>query len=240
MLDYRKYITSHDIMKIVAIVSMIMDHYGLFLSDYGELWRIMGRISFPIFAFLIGYSGKYNRFTDLITVLVIHKLFVCCILNYASIDHVLKDTIIPALILARLAILFYDKVIAAPSWIVFALLIISMPILQPIFQYGSFGIIFALCGYYKRNYENVSEFLFCSCVLYLLYASFLIQEETWHYVLLVFLIALIFLCFDFYQISYLFRIKEDSHICIFMKLISSNSLYIYVVHYELFRIISNL
>ena len=40
-------------LKLIAIVTMLIDHIGLALFPDELIWRYIGRISFPIFAFLI-------------------------------------------------------------------------------------------------------------------------------------------------------------------------------------------
>lgn len=54
-------------LKIIAMVTMIFDHVAvIFLTDYGNMYgafRIVGRISFPIFCFVLveGYFHTKNR-----------------------------------------------------------------------------------------------------------------------------------------------------------------------------------
>ncbi len=45
--------------KIIAVVTMIIDHVGLFFFPQFELFRIIGRIAFPLFAWLIA-NGAYH------------------------------------------------------------------------------------------------------------------------------------------------------------------------------------
>lgn len=54
-------------LKIIAIISMVIDHCAYFLMDNGtllyEVMRCVGRIAFPVFAFLIaeGFAYTHNR-----------------------------------------------------------------------------------------------------------------------------------------------------------------------------------
>ena len=58
---------SGSILKIIAIVSMIIDHCAYFLMDEHtmmyDVMRCVGRIAFPVFAFLIaeGFAYTHNR-----------------------------------------------------------------------------------------------------------------------------------------------------------------------------------
>ena len=52
-------------LKIIACAIMLIDHIGLVLYDYSpevfEVFRIIGRLAFPIFAFFIAEGTRYSR-----------------------------------------------------------------------------------------------------------------------------------------------------------------------------------
>lgn len=49
-------ITTHHVLKVIALVAMTIDHVGAYLYP-DLLWlRVIGRITLPIFAFLIGHA----------------------------------------------------------------------------------------------------------------------------------------------------------------------------------------
>ena len=48
-------------LKILAALSMVIDHVGLMFFPHIRLLRILGRLSFPIFVFMIAEGCKYTR-----------------------------------------------------------------------------------------------------------------------------------------------------------------------------------
>lgn len=70
-------------LKIIAIVSMVIDHCAYFLMDNGTLlydaMRCVGRIAFPVFAFLIaeGFAYTHNKkryFTQLLGFAIVSEV----------------------------------------------------------------------------------------------------------------------------------------------------------------------
>ncbi|MFY9590006.1 TraX family protein [Rickettsia endosymbiont of Halotydeus destructor] len=45
-----------DLLKVLAIIAMIIDHIGLYLYPEMPVMRVIGRISMPIFCFFAGYN----------------------------------------------------------------------------------------------------------------------------------------------------------------------------------------
>ena len=52
---------SGNALKLIAALSMLLDHAGLLLFPGNALLRILGRLAFPIFAFMIAQGCKYTR-----------------------------------------------------------------------------------------------------------------------------------------------------------------------------------
>lgn len=48
-------------LKIIAAVSMLIDHMGLIFFPQHEIFRIIGRLAFPIFAYCIAEGYRYTR-----------------------------------------------------------------------------------------------------------------------------------------------------------------------------------
>lgn len=52
---------SSNILKIVACISMLLDHIGIIFFPQYIIFRILGRIAFPIFAFMIAEGCFYTK-----------------------------------------------------------------------------------------------------------------------------------------------------------------------------------
>lgn len=48
-------------LKIIAMVSMALDHIGLLFFPNADIFRILGRIAFPIFAYMIAEGCRYTK-----------------------------------------------------------------------------------------------------------------------------------------------------------------------------------
>ena len=54
-------ILSNHALKIIAAIAMVCDHMGVILFPDAFFLRVIGRLSFPIFAFLIAEGAKYTK-----------------------------------------------------------------------------------------------------------------------------------------------------------------------------------
>ena len=52
---------SGNILKIIAALAMLIDHVGLFFFPFNIGFRIVGRLAFPIFAYMIAIGTRYTR-----------------------------------------------------------------------------------------------------------------------------------------------------------------------------------
>ena len=57
---YGAAVNSHDVVKVLAIAAMVIDHAGWLFVDNNVWMRIVGRLAAPLFFFLVGYSGSYR------------------------------------------------------------------------------------------------------------------------------------------------------------------------------------
>ena len=67
-------------LKLIACISMVLDHIGYIIFPGVTIWRILGRLAFPIFAFFIGEGCARTRnikryFTRLLVFGAVIQLF---------------------------------------------------------------------------------------------------------------------------------------------------------------------
>lgn len=55
------FVLSGNVLKIIAAVSMLIDHIGVILFPGVRIFRIIGRIAFPIFAYMIAEGCRYTK-----------------------------------------------------------------------------------------------------------------------------------------------------------------------------------
>lgn len=93
----------YDYLKIIAIVTMIIDHVGYFLYPEELRYRTIGRIAFPLFFLLIGR----NKSSKIATSLIIAAVLVQGTLWFLSITQwydLWQLNILPAAIITKLAL----------------------------------------------------------------------------------------------------------------------------------------
>ena len=61
LIQNKKFGLTNNQLKIIAAISMVLDHVGLVIFPGEDIYRIIGRIAFPIYAFLIAEGCRYTR-----------------------------------------------------------------------------------------------------------------------------------------------------------------------------------
>lgn len=142
-------LTSYDLLKALALLLMFVDHIGYFLYPDEMWWRVIGRLSVPVWFFLIGFSNTRE----------IPKLFwaagaLVVLSALVAGEYLFPMTIIFTLIWARMAAdwLFRGAMRNKEAFagMFFLLFLLSMPTLVFV-EYGTLGLLFTLLGVLRRN-----------------------------------------------------------------------------------------
>lgn len=141
-------------LKIIALLTMIIDHVGAFLfPQYWEL-RIIGRISFPIFAFLV-VEGFYHtkdlqKYMKRLAVFAVISEIPFDLVSTGRIFDIGRQNVFFTLFLGVLLMYFYESQYskAAKAGCVILILLAG-----DIFRtdYGAWGVLMIFCFYLFRD-----------------------------------------------------------------------------------------
>lgn len=222
-------LNTHDIWKLLALILMFIDHTGLYVFDNNLDFRLIGRLSFPIFAVIYGYHFK-NKIN---TKLLLYGLPIIIINYYFSREFFLN--ILYSFVIGGFILNFYNSAINKIADRVFFLFIIFIfnIFLTPILEYGLFAFFFML----SANTKNIKEKAIYFTITFFLYYIFQAMSFTIKNSYLTILFILLFI-----ESILLFKytLKDininNYYLELFIKIFARYSLEIYVIQAILFRI----
>lgn len=144
-LHRRRPANTYDLLKCVAVTTMVVDHIGLYLFPEALWWRVVGRIAFPLFLFLVGYSGQTR--TD-------PRLFTGAVLVSIG-AYVTNGTILPLNILWAIALtrFFLGHLGEKARWQLLPLML-GWVVAVPLMAYGTSPLVFGILGAETRRYQT--------------------------------------------------------------------------------------
>jgi len=166
---------SSRVLKIIAIVTMTVDHIGLYLLPYGDFWyyvcRSVGRIAFPLFAFFIAEGfyhshdvGKYLLRLFLFAAAV--EIFLAIYGAIAHIDLLFTANVFWVLVFGLVSLIM----LARKEWY---LRLLVLPILVGAellkVPYGAYGVAMILIFGYYRQFPLQVLFVFILNLLFIDY-----------------------------------------------------------------------
>lgn len=223
---YGNLVNTHDLLKAIAIITMIIDHCGLYLAD-GNLWmRVVGRSAAPLFFFVVGTAKSFRFRLDL----VIYGLLLTLI-TYCT-EQLFYFNILLSFVLIKWVLTYYNPRNSTSTQLIylFIVLAIAQLYIHAWLEYGSFGLLFAFAGrLISQNDPRGKYWTIASLVIYLLIESYYFNFfMNAGYVILFGLISIL-LCFA--MICFKFRTWAMPRILNYSILfLSRYSLQIYFIH----------
>ena len=131
---------SGNALKIIAAIAMFLDHMGMLLFPGNMALRIIGRLAFPIYAYMIAEGCKYTR-NRLRYFLSLFLLGAACQLVYFVVDGSLYFSVLITFSLSILTIYALDRFKAVPNFgngLVFGAVLAAVYLLNRVFtiDYG--------------------------------------------------------------------------------------------------------
>tara|TARA_R110002110_G_scaffold257491_1_gene473488 strand:+ start:19708 stop:20457 length:750 start_codon:yes stop_codon:yes gene_type:complete len=233
--QYGQKANTHDLLKAIAILLMIIDHIGYYFYPEKLWFPLIGRGAAPIFYFLVGYTGKVNcRFSLLVY---------GCILSVSTallITHTFWINILYTFVMASLLIQYFPAKSTQHSAkvLIFVSLAMLHLILFRYIEYGTSGILIALTANWHIHKARHSAIWLAMSLAF----HFIWQAVTFPFIADVNLIfslvsigCLYWIAFNIYQLK---TLPCPKPIRITILALSRYSLEIYFYHLILFQIIS--
>ena len=155
-------------LKIIALVSMTFDHIGMMFFPFCSVFKIIGRLSFPIFAYMLAEGWKYTsnkkRYMSVIWLMgIVYQLFYYFFF-YMGIF------ITYGLSLLLIWAIEYVVSNGKKSWLISPIIVIVVILIgciEYIFPYSGFAIDYGLVGimipvliYFNKTKKDKIIFLF--------------------------------------------------------------------------------
>ena len=154
MLTNTKFGLTGNQLKLIALITMTIDHIGLLMFPHQIIWRIIGRISMPIFAFMIAEGCRYTRRRGRYLLLMLSIGLVCQLVYWFAM-HDLSQCILITFSLSIVLIYAIQYVQKKPTVLSFLVLVtafafvyfvaVLLPKLLPNtnfnLDYGFFGVM---------------------------------------------------------------------------------------------------
>jgi hypothetical protein len=146
------------VLQIIAVISMTIDHIGYYLFPDCLILRILGRIAFPIFAFMLVEGFKYTRsrpryFARLLVAAMVAQLVFFAFSEVFHYDYM--HNVIFTFAFALVALICAERggffLIAVP------LLILAAGALEC--EYGLYGTMMIVCLYYAGRIFGNNRYL---------------------------------------------------------------------------------
>ncbi len=233
---YGPEITSYDWLKFIAVILMTIDHIGYYLLTSDPLWwRAIGRITFPVWFFMAGYSQSRKLGGEILWLGLLLQ-----IVNFVTYHGINPLNALFSIIICRYVVFWLKNkgwVEKYPFEILVACIFLS-PFTTPIFEYGTLGILFAVMGdMVRRGFTSTKYqiYFWLSTVL------FLIWQFIWfNFNLAQAAVVILGSC---YTVWYLARFElkpirlfsTDSAAASIVRLLARNTMHYYVAHRALFQ-----
>lgn len=220
-MDMKRIGLTNNQLKILAMASMLLDHVGLMLLPEWGFLRVLGRLAFPIFAYMIAEGCRYtkNRTKYLLTLLVMALGIqaVYFIAMGSLYQNILLTFTLSVLLICGVDLFLQEKTVARGLLAAGAvLLVVFVGAVAPVIfknagfviDYGFFGVLLPVAVYYAPG--KLGKLIAVSSIL--LIRALLYGELKWFAFLSLPFLALYNGKRGKYKLKYLFYVFYPAHL----------------------------
>jgi len=155
-------------LKIIAMLSMLIDHIGVILLDNYAPFRIIGRLAFPLYAYLIAEGCRHTR-NKLFYFLRLFSLGIVCQAAYYFVDKSLYMNIILTFSVS-IPLIYLMNYARKNAFFTVLFLIVTASLWMTLnrltaygihFDYGFLGIMFPVLVSLSENKREKAILAFC-------------------------------------------------------------------------------
>ncbi|NJO17229.1 MAG: hypothetical protein HC877_16240 [Thioploca sp.] len=147
---YDNELNSYDVIKFLAIITMVIDHIGYYLVENNEYLRAVGRLAAPLFFFITGYVSNYQ----IKPAILVYGIIITGIFFYSRNDLYINILLVFASIKWILARWRPDEQGIVTLMSILGLIYLTSSISRYFIDYGFFGFAYALVGRLKATGFN--------------------------------------------------------------------------------------
>lgn len=200
---YGRQANTHDVLKALAMLVVFVDHLGFYLLDNNIYLRVIGRAAAPLFFFVVGTPKNFRFKLDIL----IYGL-ILTFSNYFFLKMVYINILINFVIIK--AVLDHYNPAKKSGWELsglFILLCVLTIYLNPLLEYGSFGLLFAIGGRLISQKDTRGYYwIIATLVVY-----YLLQSMLFHFIRnMVCVYVFVGICIALGWIMCSFRLREFS------------------------------
>ncbi len=237
-----KDLTSYDFLKSLVVLTMVIDHIGVFFFPEQMGWRVVGRLSLPIWMFLIGCSNSRD-----ITPMLYWGAVVLFVSDIVFGQGIFPLNILVTIMLVRVLIDYVIQFTLSSFQNMFlgvlALAILVFPTLF-MFEYGTQALLFAMFGYMVRNQKKIGfsneailVFMFVALFVYAAFQKITIGFDTIEFYTMAAGALLVNLVLSGFEPKLYPDLSKrlPTFLIELLKLTGRHTLEIYVIHLVLFK-----
>lgn len=147
-----------DWLKIIAILLMIIDHIGVVFFPEQSVWRIIGRLAFPLFAYQLAVGFQYTRdrqkqLTFLMFFALVSQIPYMLALG-VSLENLSLNVFFTFVLSYGFMMLWAMK-----KRVTFAIALALLFLMLPAVDYGIYGILLPVGFYLLRNHPPLQVIL---------------------------------------------------------------------------------
>jgi hypothetical protein len=219
-----------DILKLIALFSMILDHVGLYLFPEHLVFRVLGRYAFPIFCFFAGFNFRGNLNYKILTYGILFYLFSI----FAIFWQLIEVNILISIFLGQFYLKIFERHLKDPvkAFIHVIILACLWPITHDFMEYGTLAISFMIVGHVvnqKRQMIYIPAFIMSYLTILHIMSTFYSVFGAQEIIASLFIVAGLFFSLTFKNYHKAYNLK--------LAFISQNLLMMYCIHLSIILLI---